>query len=147
MWRSFASVFAAVFLAEIGDKTQLATMLFAAQGQSSKWLVFAASASALVAIAPIAAADCQSLEFITEGLPTFYQGDSVSFQIQVYGGTPGYTFTITSGRLPSGLHLTSGGLIEGEPDGDPSDTTIFVRVTDSLGCQRTQAFAVRVEAP
>jgi len=102
---------------------------------------------ALVVAAPIAHADCQSLEFITEGLPTFFQGEPVSLQIEVYGGTPGYTFTITSGSLPSGLHMTGGGLIEGEPDGDPSDTTIFVRVTDSQNCQKTQAFAVRVEIP
>ena len=53
MWRSFAAVFAAVFLAEIGDKTQLATMLFAAEGQTSKWVVFAASSAALVAAAGI----------------------------------------------------------------------------------------------
>lgn len=36
-----------MFLAEIGDKTQLATMLFSAE-QPNKWIVFAGSASALV---------------------------------------------------------------------------------------------------
>ena len=53
MWRSFAAVFAAIFLAEIGDKTQLATMLFSAEGQISRWMVFAASAAALVTAAAI----------------------------------------------------------------------------------------------
>lgn len=53
MWKSFAVVFSTVFLAEIGDKTQLATMLFSAEGQVSRWVVFAASAAALVTAAAI----------------------------------------------------------------------------------------------
>ena len=47
-WKIFATIFGTVFLAELGDKTQLATMLFSADRPTSKWLVFAASASALV---------------------------------------------------------------------------------------------------
>lgn len=43
-----------IFLAELGDKTQLATVLFAADGNRSPWLVFAAASSALVASSAIA---------------------------------------------------------------------------------------------
>jgi len=44
MWRTFATVFLTVFVAEIGDKTQLATMLFAAERETNKWVIFAGSA-------------------------------------------------------------------------------------------------------
>lgn len=43
-----ATIFGSVFVAELGDKTQLATMLFAAKGEVSRWQVFAAAAAALV---------------------------------------------------------------------------------------------------
>lgn len=45
--RSFLTTFGLVFLAELGDKTQLATMSMAATS-GRRWLVFAASALALV---------------------------------------------------------------------------------------------------
>ena len=53
-WKMFFTVFGAIFLAELADKTQLATVLFAADRAVSKWLVFAGAASALVAASAVA---------------------------------------------------------------------------------------------
>ena len=52
-WKLALTTFAAVFLAELGDKTQLATLSFAAGG-NSRWAVFFGSAGALVAASAIA---------------------------------------------------------------------------------------------
>ena len=41
-------VFLSVFMAELGDKTQVATLLFAADQNLSRWEVFAAASAALV---------------------------------------------------------------------------------------------------
>jgi putative Ca2+/H+ antiporter (TMEM165/GDT1 family) len=55
-WKIFATVFGTVFLAELGDKTQLATVLFASKGAASLWTVFIAAASALVVTSAIGVA-------------------------------------------------------------------------------------------
>ncbi|MCX8071797.1 MAG: TMEM165/GDT1 family protein [Candidatus Binatia bacterium] len=52
-WKLFLSTFVAIFLAEIGDKTQLATLSLAVGGQS-RWAVFLGAALALVATSAVA---------------------------------------------------------------------------------------------
>jgi len=47
-FRLFATVFSTIFIAELGDKTQLATLLYASDASHPKWTIFAASAAALV---------------------------------------------------------------------------------------------------
>jgi putative Ca2+/H+ antiporter (TMEM165/GDT1 family) len=52
-YKVLLTVFMAVFIAELGDKTQLATMLFAADKEVSKLTVFVGASFALIAASGI----------------------------------------------------------------------------------------------
>ena len=71
----FFTVFAAVFIAELGDKTQLATMLFAADKEVSKWTVFLGASAALVVATVIGViAGTLLSEFINEKYLNYLAG-------------------------------------------------------------------------
>ena len=52
--RDLLTIFLSVFIAELGDKTQIATMLFATNSRVGKGGIFLASAGALVVSSAIA---------------------------------------------------------------------------------------------
>ncbi len=74
-WKVFATVFAAVFIAELGDKTQLATMLFAADREVSKWTVFLGASAALVLATAVGVAAGSLLSnYISEKILHYFAG-------------------------------------------------------------------------
>lgn len=74
-WRVFLTIFISVFIAELGDKTQLATMLFAADKEISRWTVFfAASAALIVASAVGVLAGSMLSAYINEKILAYVAG-------------------------------------------------------------------------
>lgn len=74
-WKIFLMIFGSVFIAELGDKTQLATMLFAADKDVSKYTVFlAASAALIVASALGVLAGSLMSEYINEKILHYVAG-------------------------------------------------------------------------
>ena len=71
----FLTVFATVFIAELGDKTQIATMLFATDKEAGKFTVFVAASAALIVASAIGViAGSLFSEFINERVLQYVAG-------------------------------------------------------------------------
>jgi len=74
-------------------------------------------------------------------------GQAYSESLTVNGGTPSYTFSITSGSLPPGLTLkTSTGVISGSPS-TAGTYTFTTKVVDSKGNTDTASCTIKVCQP
>lgn len=73
-------------------------------------------------------------------------GSLYSQTITASGGVASYTFTLASGTLPSGLALSSAGVISGTPTNTTS-ATFTVRAADANGCPGTRAYTVAAACP
>jgi MYXO-CTERM domain-containing protein len=61
------------------------------------------------------------------------------------GGTPTYSFAITSGAAPAGLALASGGALTGTPTAG-GDFTFTITATDANACTGTQSYSVHIDS-
>ncbi len=76
-WKFLLTVFATVFVAELGDKTQLATLLFATDQEVSKWTIFIAASLALIATSAIGVLVGSTFsEYIDEKLLAYVAGSA-----------------------------------------------------------------------
>lgn len=83
-------------------------------------------------------------------LPAIAEGTAYSTTLvatDADGQTP-LTYTLTSGTLPTGLSLSSAGVLSGTPSGLPVSPTggisISVTVTDAVGMSATRAFTLPI---
>lgn len=86
----FASVFTAIFIAELGDKTQLATMLFSADKDVNKWTVFLGASLALIVTSALGVL---AGKFLTDHISTRYLSYGAGALFIVIGG---YTIATAS---------------------------------------------------
>lgn len=92
---------------------------------------------------PIAA---EGLVITTSILGAGIQNQPYAQQFTAAGGAEPYTWTIISGSLPSGLSMTSAGVITGTPP-VVGGSTFTVRVADSQGRTNTREFTLVVGPP
>jgi hypothetical protein len=80
-------------------------------------------------------------------LPPAVIGAAYNQTVTPGGGTPPYTFAVTSGALPAGLTLnTNTGLISGTP-GSEGTYPFTITVTDSFGCGGIANYVIVVACP
>lgn len=73
-------------------------------------------------------------------------GTAYSETISAQGGTPPYSFAVTSGSLPAGLSLAgSTGIVSGTPS-TAATSTFTVTVTDAFSATGSQLFSITVAA-
>jgi len=94
----------------------------------------------------IAAAACPVITLSPNTLPPGVTGFPYNQTITASGGTPPYTFSITSGSLPNGLSLSTTGAITGTPI-TPGLFSFTVRAADNNGCPGSLAYTILIAAP
>jgi hypothetical protein len=79
----------------------------------------------------------------TASLPGGTVGVAYNQTLAATGGVGGpYTWSVTVGSLPTGLSLSSGGVISGTPSGSPGTSSFTVQATDGSSNSGTQPLSI-----
>ncbi len=79
----------------------------------------------------------------TNSLPSATSGVAYSASLTPSGGTPSYTWSITSGTLPSGLTLSANGTLSGTTSSTGS-FNITIKVQDGDGASASKTFTLTI---
>jgi uncharacterized repeat protein (TIGR01451 family)/CSLREA domain-containing protein len=95
-------------------------------------------------VSTIGAAPCPAIVVDPSSLPNGSQGIPYSQVITASGGTGSYSFAVTSGGLPNGFSLSSGGVLDGTPS-TPGTFTFTITATDaSSNCTGSRGYTVSI---
>jgi Putative Ig domain len=85
----------------------------------------------------------------TSSLPAGVEGTTYNQTVTAGSGVAPYSFAITSGALPAGLTMSSGGVISGTPTGPNGTSNFSVTVTDSSNPKQTatQPLSITINLP
>src|SRR2546425_808385 len=83
------------------------------------------------------------LSITSTSLPSGTVGVAYSTTFSATGGTPPYTWSLTTGSLPPGLALSTSGTVSGMPTAVGS-YSFTIQAADSVGQKASQAFAVSI---
>ncbi len=99
------------------------------------------------ATTPTVAAPPQPI-IATTALPDAITGTPYSATVQAIGGTPPYTWSVSSANLPGGLNFSTSGVLSGTPTASNlPGTTITFQVQDSAGHTAIRALTIRIASP
>jgi hypothetical protein len=83
------------------------------------------------------------IETALPSLPPAFCGQAYSFPFIAQNGAPGYTWSVVSGSLPSGLTLSASGVVSGSPS-EQGTFSFTARVTDSVLAHADRQFSLVV---
>lgn len=87
-----------------------------------------------------------TLTIVTKSLPQATVTGAYSQTLQATGGSGAYTWTLASGTPPTGITLSSAGVLSGTPTGTPGTSSFTVQVKDAAGDIAQQALSIVVNA-
>ena len=128
-----------------GTPTTAGTSAFTIRGTDANGCFASTAFTIVIAAAPPPPPVCPPITLTPTTLPGATVGIAFNQTIAGNGGVPAYTFGVTTGTLPSGLTLTSAGILAGTPT--TAGTSAFtIRGTDANGCFASTAFTIVIAA-
>lgn len=118
-----------------GTPTATGTFPFTVRATDNGGVCFGEQAYSLV-INP----NCMTITVNPPSLPNGFVGTLYNQGLSATGGTPSYTFSLSSGTLPNGVSIVGASLM-----GTPTTTGTFsfvIKATDNVGCMGTRAYTV-----